>query len=435
MDEPRFFQKPWFYLFNWSVFLGGIYLWHIWRLGGFAVNMVNLIVDGVLFFMGLMLWLTFFAQFVLPVQTLRERQKIFDRLLTYLSGGHGPSIFIENGRIRERQGESKKQGPGVLWLDSASAAVTRNAASFIQAVGPGVHFTESGEFLASTIDLHPQVQVLGPRETEQPFAGKADTQGEEEFEQIQKRRLEVSALTRDGIEVVPTVRVEFKIDADPTQGNQPGSHFGFDAEAVRRAVTGEGINPGAPGDAPRRRVAWNQLPALVAVDLWREYLSKFTLAQLFEASQQVPPPGKPASPIEPDATRALFEPLIPSSGLEKLLARMLHEINLTLTFWANKCEKLDKKSVYVHESRFDDFLKLDDSGETQYETALQSINRMVQARMSEPEVPVMDDSGVLGVSSEASPEYELLKSRGVAIRSVSIFNLHFPVSIGTGDGV
>jgi hypothetical protein len=429
MDEPRFYQKPWFYLFNWSVFLGGIYLWHIWRTGGIAVNLINLIVDAVLFFMGLMLWLAFFAQFVLPVRTLRERQKIFDRLLAYLSGGHGPSIFIENGRIRERQGESKKKGPGVLWLDSASAAVTRTASSFKQAIGPGVHFTQSGEFLASTVDLHPQVQVLGPRETEQPFAAKTDTQSDEEFEQIQRRRLEVSALTRDGIEVVPSVRVEFKIDAAAIQGNQPGSHFGYDAEAVRRAITGEGINPSAPGDAPRRRVAWNQLPALVAVDLWREYLSKFTLAQLFEASQPLPPRGETPSTIEPDATRALFEPLIPSSGLEKFLARILHEINLTLTFWGDKCEKLDRKSEYIHESRFDDFIKPDDLGETEQETALQSINRMVLARMSESEVLVMDASGVFGERTEASPEYELLKSRGVAIRSVSIHNLHFPASV------
>jgi len=278
MDEPRFYQKPWFYYVAWSLFWGGIYAWQIWQLGGFAVNQVYIFIDVVLFILGMLVWLAFFAQFVLPVRTFRERQQIFDRLLTYLSGGHGPAVFIENGRLRISHEEKSKKGPGVVWLDSASAAVTRTATSFKQTLGPGVHFTEKGETIASTVDLHAQSQSLGPREDENPFAVKKDDQSQEVYDQIQKRRDQVSAWTRDGIEVVPNISVSFKIDAEPVKEKHlPGSRFGFDPEAVRKAVSGEGVSPNAPSDAARRRVAWNQLPALIAADLWREYLSKFTL--------------------------------------------------------------------------------------------------------------------------------------------------------------
>ncbi|HSM71699.1 MAG TPA: hypothetical protein VK851_09160, partial [Anaerolineales bacterium] len=91
------------------------------------------------------LWLAFFAQFVLPVKTFEQRQKIFDRLITYLLGGHGPAIFIENGVFKEHSGERLKKGPGVVWLDSASAAVTRPAVKIEQKLGPGGHVIDRGE--------------------------------------------------------------------------------------------------------------------------------------------------------------------------------------------------------------------------------------------------------------------------------------------------
>jgi len=187
MDEQRFYQKPWFYGFSWIVIGGGFYVWQIWKIrqeqlqAGLVPNLLFIVVDAIIFGVGMLVWLAFFAQFVLPVRTFRERQKIFDRLLTYLSGGHGPAIFIRDGKQIKREGEEKKKGPGVLWLDSASAAVTRNATSFKQNIGPGVHFTENGEFIAGTIDLHTQGHGLGPRESENPFAAKTEEQSDDEF--------------------------------------------------------------------------------------------------------------------------------------------------------------------------------------------------------------------------------------------------------------
>lgn len=428
MDEPRFYQKNWFYYFAWSIVSVGFYAWQIWQIyktKQIASETIYITVafDVFLFLVGLLVWLAFFAQFVLPVRTFEERQKIFDRLLLYLSGRHGPAIFIENGRPRVSHEEEKRKGPGVMWLDSASAAVTRTATSFKQTIGPGVHFTDAGEFIASAVDLHNQSQSLGPREGEDPFKEKKEGQSDEEYDQIQRRRTEVSALTRDGIEVVPNISVTFKIDAEPVkEKNLPGSRFGFDKEAVRKAVTAEGINPDVPSDAPRRRVAWNQLPALVAADLWREYLSKFTLAQLFEATQFVPSQPVPLATSIPAETQALYTPV---RGGSNALAGMLREVNRVLARIADRCERRDKEPVRVVSEIPKPSPKAPAAEEFKKETALETINRMMKARMTQAEVNALDDYGRPVEGNLNSPEFALLKERGIQVKSVSVGSLRF----------
>jgi hypothetical protein len=98
-----------------------------------------------------------------------------------LFGGHGPALFIENGVIKEHSGERLKKGPGVLWLDSASAAVTRTAVAIKQTLGPGVHFISGREYIAGTLDLHIQSHSIGPKETDKPFDPKSDSQTDEEY--------------------------------------------------------------------------------------------------------------------------------------------------------------------------------------------------------------------------------------------------------------
>ena len=428
MEERRFYQKPWFSVSLWLLLGGVFYLWQIRNMGGFLPNLSTIFFDGVLFLLGLLVWLAFFAQFVLPVRTFEERQKIFDRLITYLTGGHGPAIFIRDGKPVERQGEEAKKGPGVLWLDSASAAVTRNATSFKQTIGPGVHFTENKEYLAGAVDLHMQNQGLGPREGEDPFEAKRTDQSEVEYKNIQDRRLQVAAWTRDGIEVVPNISVTFKIDAAPAKDEETGSRFGFDPEAVRKAITGEGINPNAPDDAHRRHVAWNQLPAMIAADLWREYLSKFTLADLFEAGPAIKSITPPAPPPTPEYTRAAPLPLAASSRMESALAGMFRELNRILAGLGDRCEREESNPV-KHVLPASKLVKEPGSEEPRPETALQTINRMIKARMTAPRVVFLDDSGKPGKEYINSPEYNLLLQRGIKVISASVSSLRFPPNI------
>lgn len=447
MDDLPLYKRPWFYIAAWLTILLVVYGVQIFRMGGIRANLFDIFVDlACVFPLLLILWMAFFAQFVLPVRTFRDRQKIFDRLITYLFGGHGPALFIENGRIKEHSGERMKKGPGVLWLDSASAAVTRTAVAIRQTIGPGVHFISGGEFVAGTVDLHIQSQTVGPKESDKPFDEKKEDQPKEEWDQIQDRRKQVSALTRDGMEVIPNISVSFRVNTGFPKERQPGSRFGFrtgitkrdrenekrDKEAIRKAILGEGINPNAVLDSPRRRVAWNEFPTALAVDIWREYAAKFTLNELFLPNQPVPPP-----PFQyPQPTEEEIDPLsqpIQVSGnrdtMQDGFARMVRELNLLMSRTIKVLE--DKKENNVKQPFVPQPFTSESTGkkESEQKTALQVINEMVKARLTQEEVDILDDQGVRGEGTIPSMEYKLLQERGLEVLSVGISNLRLDPAI------
>ncbi len=447
MDDNPFYKRPWFYIAAWLGFLLVLYGIQIFRMGGVRDNLFGIFVDlACIFPILLVLWLAFFAQFILPVRTLRDRQKIFERLITYLLGAHGPALFIENGRIKEHSGERLKKGPGVLWLDSASAAVTRTAVAIRQVIGPGVHFTGSREFVAGTVDLHVQSQTIGPKETDKPFEAKKENQTFEEWNQIQDRRRQISALTRDGIEVIPNISVSFRVNTGFPREGKPGSRFGYrtgptkrdkenekkDKEAIRRAILGEGINPTAVLDSPRRRVAWNELPGSLAVDIWREYIAKFTLDQLFQPDQPVPPPPPSVPQPTEEEIDPLSQPIQVSANrdaMQNSLARMVRELNLlmskAITNLEGKKEEPIRRPIISQPIPIEPRVKR----EPEKKTALQVINEMVKARLTQEEVDVLDDHGVRQQGKAPSLEYKLLQERGIEVKSVTIFNLRFDPEI------
>jgi hypothetical protein len=447
MEDTPFYKRPWFYIAGWLAILLVVYGVQIYRMGGIRANLLEIAVDlACVFPLLLVLWMAFFAQFVLPVRTFRDRQRIFDRLVTYLFGGHGPALFIENGTIKEHSGERLKRGPGVIWLDSASAAVTRTAVSIRNTIGPGVHFINSFEYIAGTVDLHTQLQQIGPKESDKPFAPKKDDQPQEVWDQIQDRRKQVSALTRDGIEVIPNITVLFRVKTGFPKEGQPGSRFGYrtgvtkrdkqneanDKEAIRRAILGEGINPNAVLDSPRRRVAWNEFPGSLAVDVWREYVAKFTLDQLFQPNQLVPPPPpRVPEPLEEEID-PLSQPVQVSANrntVQDSLAKMVRELNLMMSrairVLEGKQEEKVKQPIPPKPFSTDARAKK----EPQRKTALQVINEMVKARLTQEEVDILDDHGVRGQGTVPSLEYKLLQERGLEVRSVSISNLRFDPDI------
>jgi hypothetical protein len=447
MDDDPIYKRPWFYIVGWLVILLLVYFWQILRMGGIRANLFEIFIDlACVFPLLLVFWMAFFAQFVLPVRTFRDRQKMFDRLITYLFGGHGPALFIENGEIKEHSGERLKKGPGVLWLDSGSAAVTRTAVSIKQTIGPGVHFINRGEYVAGTVDLHIQSQTIGPLEADKPFAAKREEQTPEEWNQVQDRRKQVSALTRDGIEVMPNITVNFRVNTGFPRNRQPGSRFGYrtgvrrsdrlseerDKDAIRRAILGEGINPNAVPDSPRHRVAWNELPAALAVDVWREYAAKFTLDQLFQPTQLVPPESAPSPQPAEEEIDPLSQPLQVSANRETMqdsLTRMVRELNLMMSRAINFLEgnQQGKGRRAVTHQPFPS--QTSGKRELQKKTALQVINEMVKARLTQEEVDVLDDHGNRGEGKIPSAEFKLLQERGLQVRSVSIGSLRFDPEI------
>jgi hypothetical protein len=444
MDGPPLTKRPWFYIAAWLVILLVAYGWQIWRMGGVQASLPAILFDLVCVFpVLLILWMAFFAQFTLPVQTFEDRLKVFSRLLADLFGGHGPALFIENGEIKEHSGERFKKGPGVVWLDSASAAVTRTSVKIKQTLGPGVHFLDSGEYIAGTVDLHIQTQTLGPKEDEDPFVEES----EEGYDQAVERRKMVSALTRDGIEIIPTISISFRVDTGFPKEGEPGSRFGYrtgitrkakeneekDKESIRKAILGEGVNPYKTIEMTRRRVAWNELPASLAVDLWREYASKFTLDELFRPDQLIHPrPPTPPEHVEEEID-PLGQPLEVTpdqSNLQRRYLRSLRDINVFISRairWMEGTSKEEKppKSTAIDILKQGAFAK----SESVNGTALQVVNEMVHLRLTTPKVADLNDNGVRGTGTIEGTEYKLLQNRGIVVLSVSISNLRFQKDI------
>lgn len=418
-NETPFLHRTWVHLSFWLILTGAGYVLNVYRLGGWESVLFFLRADWWLFVALGLLWLMFFAQFILPVQRLNERRQIISRLLLSLIGIRGPAIFVEDGQPKEREHEEERQGPGVLWLDTASGAVTRTATAFRQTMGPGVHFTAAREKLAGTVDLRRQMQRLGPQETDDPFAAPTDANAAT-YKEVQRRRAATSALTRDGIEVVPNVTVIFKIDADPVS-HGPGSRFGYNEEAVFKAVAGEAINPDRDHHSSHYHVRWNRLPALIAVDLWREYLSKFTFKELFETNCTEPEPPPPESRLSAGhASRAVRA----AGGWQDKIAGWIHEINLLLERVTRLCGQSTNDNATAQGGNSPS----QSAGGRNLPanlTALQLINNMVRNRMTASRVAELDAYGRPTGNFIESREFQVLRERGIRIIAVTIGNLRF----------
>ncbi len=267
----------------------------VWRIFGFMSgdpiagdvipeNVRHVLRDGWVFLFVFLGGLAFFAQFVLPLHNTKERWYAFTRLILYVLKRHGPAIAIVDGAPRYSKTDVDKRGQGVILLDTASAAVLRTPTQFTRAVGPGTVFTKKGETIANPFSLHLQSKSLGPRLNENPFLEEQELETEQEYKMRRDRGIETRGTTRDGFEVVPTIITIFKLDNEPNEGD---TRFGFNANTLWKANGREGIDPKKGIDTQQRHVRWDWLPAYMAVELWREYLSKFTINELFAPPNRV----------------------------------------------------------------------------------------------------------------------------------------------------
>lgn len=227
----------------------------------------------------------FFAQFILPIQNPKDREEIHARVKVFEAGMRGPTLFVKNGRVITHEGETSKRGPGVIVLDTASAVVLRTNTEIKGVAGPGIKFTKGNEFIAENIgvDLRAQWQFIGPLVSDQPFLNPLPFSNPKLYNDLEKRRQQTAGWTRDGFEVCPTISIKFSIKRPakktPTESGVT-SEYGFDASAVRHAVTHEVIELGRT-DNKQNRMEWHKIPAHLVVNLWREYVRKFKLEDLF----------------------------------------------------------------------------------------------------------------------------------------------------------
>lgn len=264
-------------------------LWHgvVWALDipfNYFVSIGLFVLDITLAFTLLDRLTYFFSQFVLPIQNPKDRREIYERVQAFESGERGPTLFVKNGRVIRHPGEEDKRGPGVIVLDTSSAVVLRTDTEIKGAVGPGVKFTNKNEYVANDlgVDLRAQWQYIGPQTSDQPFLNPAPFPNPKQKVE-EKRRLETVGWTRDGFEVSPTISIKFSIKRPhrnmPTESGVI-SQYGFDPTAVRNAITREVIELGKLNNK-KDRMEWNKLPAHLVVNIWREYIRKFKLEDLF----------------------------------------------------------------------------------------------------------------------------------------------------------
>jgi hypothetical protein len=256
----------------------------------YIVSLVILVLDIIVAFILRDQLIYFFSQFVLPIQNPQYRQDIAARVRNFETGSRGPALFVKNGRVIMHEGEADKRGAGLIVLDTASALVLRTDTEIKDTVGPGIKFTNGNEYIAGSVDLRSQWQFIGPLPTDQPFLNTVPISSPKEYNEIQSRRQQTSGLTRDGFEVSPTISIKFSIKRPdenvPTESGVT-SNYGFDAEAVRNAITREVIHLGASENS-KVRMEWNKLPAHLVVNTWREYIRKFKFNDLFNSVNNGP---------------------------------------------------------------------------------------------------------------------------------------------------
>lgn len=236
----------------------------------------------------------FFSQFVLPIQNRKDRKEIYSRVRDFSSGKRGPALFIKNGQLIDHPGEKEKKGPGVVVLDTASAAVLRTNTEFKDTIGPGVKFTkvhkindeDFNEYLAGCVDLRTQWKFIGPMTNEQPFLNPLPFPNLKEFNDKHERRQQTSGWTRDGFEVSPTIGIKFRVMRLTNIKTDSGvtTRYGFDPDHVRKAILYEPMELGRT-ENKKDLMKWDELPVHLVVNLWREYVRKFKLEDLFTSKK------------------------------------------------------------------------------------------------------------------------------------------------------
>ena len=273
---------------------------------------------GVSFGLLFLFWVFFFAQFIVPVDTVEERLALAMRVLASASGRGGPALLVQRGMITQEQGEYLCRGLGLVLTDASSAVVLRTKGNYTKIVGPnsvgfvGTLQLPRAEYVADIVDLRAVTRVVGPRED--PFA-PCDGEDEAACEERKRAFYETRGLTRDGVEVVPAIWVLFHVAGadeapeprflgqapawweryqrlagrrDPWLSPSFRTPFYGTPQAVWRAVVSRPLDavfrPQAPEqrwDGQRELLPWDWLPAAMAADLWRDYIERFALDQLF----------------------------------------------------------------------------------------------------------------------------------------------------------
>jgi hypothetical protein len=218
----------------------------------------------------------FLSFFILPIKGTEGFIELLKRIFLFALRLHGPILFVRNGNPEVIHAGYKANNPGLIYLDSASAAIISRTTSYHRVVGPGISFTQKDEYILSAINLAPQKKWLGPYEDEDPFSPRLKNERIEEFQSRQKRAEETCAYTADGRKIIASFLLEFKLDAETGEGESP---FGYNPIAVKKAVLGQPVikseeKMDSAGD-------WSNLPGFLIISYWKQYIGHHRLGEIF----------------------------------------------------------------------------------------------------------------------------------------------------------
>lgn len=211
-------------LFLWQVIPDAIHVvTEIWNFYVYSIPPSNEFVKALFLssikFFGLvgcyLVFVYWFAQFVLPVNRWQDRGKAAKQLFLFSIRRHGAAVFVRNGEVENlSQEEKERNGPGIAFVDLRSAITldkhlkqkkdlspasleqpqkvhfdpkSKSFVTGIRVAGPGLTFLEKNEKIVRTVDLRKQ----------------------------RRSRKDVQADTRDGIRIKTDVSCTFTIGQPP----------------------------------------------------------------------------------------------------------------------------------------------------------------------------------------------------------------------------
>jgi hypothetical protein len=164
-----------------------------------------------------LVYIFWFAQFILPVTSLSDRRTAFLRLLLFgISGGrwHGPAVFVRDGAILGNTNEIEKNWPGVAFVDLRSAITLDKHLKKKSDLSPAsLEMPQKLHFDLKSKSYVSGIRVAGPGLT---FIGKNEKiTGTVDLRSQNRSRKGVYADTRDGIRVKTDVSCSFTISQPP----------------------------------------------------------------------------------------------------------------------------------------------------------------------------------------------------------------------------
>lgn len=175
-----------------------------------------------------------------------------------------PVWRIEDGQIQTRvEGNpSLGTGPGCMMTEPENLVVLKDSSQITRLAGPGVVLTQRGESPLKIVDLRNQT-----------------------------RSTQITAMTKDGVEVRFTISSRFRINPGG-ETVKLGEPWPYDEDNVWGVVLAESVEP--TGETPLKTHQfhnWEDLPLRIAIQKAKKAIGFYTLDQLYLADDTVEDPS------------------------------------------------------------------------------------------------------------------------------------------------